>query len=227
MPHNPWSKVLVEMRDQKRLTQEQAAEGAGVVKNTWYRWENTNFNPTDKNLKKAAEGLGCEIEDLKAAHKAAMPDAFAAASAGAVPGTRTELDQLRAGESMAHSIGRLLGEEVASDPLIERLLGRAPEEDPDLTPQERSSELLQHVKGRTQVLVAATTHILTDLFLCYPQVEAVATEEEKEHFSRIYTDLLSHLSLSRSMTESLQDISSLRFAAQRAAQGEDPPPEDD
>lgn len=222
MPHNPWSAVLVQMRKQQRLTQEKAAEGAEVSKNTWYRWENVNFNPTDKNLKKAARAFGCTIEELQAAHRAEMP-----------PGDHdlTGLDpddvsKIRAGRSLHHSIRRLLGDDVAGDPVVERLLGRSPEADPSATPEEKWTDLFQHVTVRTQVLVSASAQILTDIYLCYPQLEHAATEEEKEHFARLNTLLLDHLKLSRLMTESLHEIGAIRLAARRAAFDEEFPPDD-
>ena len=226
MPHNPWTKVLVELRHQKRLTQEQAAEGAQVSKNTWYRWEKSNFNPSDKNLQKAADGLRCTIEDLQAAHKAAMPDASGAGATDPLAATQAELDSLRAGASMVDSMRWLLGEEVASDPLIERLLGSSPEDDPESTPDERFCELLDHVRGRTQILVAASTRILADILVCHAKLEDAASEEERVHLAQIYSDLLDHLKLSRKMTQSLQEIHSLRLASVEASLGEELPPEE-
>lgn len=226
MSHNPWTQVLVRMRKQKRLTQEQAAEGAQVSKNTWYRWENKNFNPSDKNLQKAADALRCTIEELNAAHRDEMPDFPWHAGVDPAAPSRTEIDKLRAGESMVYSIQRLLGDDIISDPLVERLLGRSPEADPDSTPEERFSDLLHHVTTRTQVLVAATTHILTDIQLCYPHLEHAARDDEKKHLIQVYADLLDHLSLSQSMMESLREISSLRLEALRAALGEELFPDD-
>jgi transcriptional regulator with XRE-family HTH domain len=55
---------VLELRDNKRLTQEQAAESAGVEPKYWISLEAGRANPTLTTLAAIAAALGCTLSEL-------------------------------------------------------------------------------------------------------------------------------------------------------------------
>jgi transcriptional regulator with XRE-family HTH domain len=210
VPHNPWSQVLSRLRDEKHLTQEQVAERGKVVRNTWQRWESKSFNPTDKNLRKAAKALDCTLEELNAAyaaHMAAPPDTYAEdlelfGSSGAA--------RIRATDNLFDSMKRLVAETPRGDPIVDALLGPPPEDGVATTGPESCVDLLDLMHTRSTVLVASSIQILTEAFVTWPKLVDQAKEEEMDQLEDLHSELLRFLQIASSITETLQRMNAAR-----------------
>ncbi len=64
MLFNPWPKLLRQARNERGLTQDNAADRAGVTEVTWNRWENGKVHPGHKAFPKLALGVDLSEDEL-------------------------------------------------------------------------------------------------------------------------------------------------------------------
>ncbi len=64
MLFNPWPEILRPARLERGLTQDNAADRAGVSEVTWNRWENGKIHPGPQVFAKLARGVGLSEAEL-------------------------------------------------------------------------------------------------------------------------------------------------------------------
>ncbi len=73
---NPWPKILRQARLERGLTQDNAADRAGVAEITWNRWENGKVHPGHQVFAKLARGADLTEAELGFRYAQALADHY-------------------------------------------------------------------------------------------------------------------------------------------------------
>jgi len=235
MKRSPWPRVIVRRRRQLDLSQEEAADRAGVTPGTWLRWEKDGFSPNVKQQKSIAAGLECTVEELGTwvaretvgpgeDGNGGLPEDLAALVTilqdASVPRTlddRGTESALRAARGLVQAIERF--EELSRrDPFSESLLGSSPGSGP-----ESLMELSQYFVGRCQVIASSILHVTAEFQAAWPRFEAEAPDEQQENVLCLRGEMKDLMNRCLSVSAKLGEVRSASVPAHIAAMAEEDP----
>ncbi len=194
--YNPWHEVISRLRNNKGLTQEQAAEAAGVAANTWSRWEQKGFSPNDKQAQKIVKALEIEADDLGAIYAVALSAYYFP-----VPGKSEPKDDNAAEKRLTALTRRSAEAPAESKPERPAPPGFVSAKDIDGGPfanavldsvagepfQPRTfPEFLDGMVSKLFVIVAGTTRIMVDILSHYSEFSDETTDEEHANVVKLW-----------------------------------------